>query len=1725
MGFLSSLVKSITGAIGDVISWLTGIEEPNYDDQNRGTLVNKQSNVASIPVIYGTRKVGGTRVFVSTGGGKKNEYLYIALALSEGEVDQIGDVYINDVLSTDSKFSGLVAIEKYLGTDSQTYSTLLAEADDTWGSDHRLRGVAYLAMRFKYDPDVFSSIPEVQAVVRGRKVYNPSTATTVYSSNPALCLRDYLTNARYGKGLSASLLDDDSFIAAATFCDTTVTSSAGLGGSQKIFQCNAIIDTSAKLFDNVKLILRGMRGLMPYSNGVYSLLIDKSESVSFDLTPDNITSKIQVASAGKEKKYNKVIAKFTNPDANWQSDTVFWPPAGSTEESTFLSEDDNQELSTEINLPTITNYYSARDIARIACLASRKNALTVKLTATSEALKIAAGDVVRLEHPSMGWVDNGVTDARKAFRVAGLQLVNTGEVNLTLQEYDSTIYPWDVGADQPDNEASTLPDPTLVAPPTNLSVIAGATVNPDGTTLPYLNISWDAADDAFVDKYEVTITPSTGNAFTLTVTNEAFQYFVTNATLTYSVSIRSLNSLGFRSTALSQTNISAVIDTTAPNVPTSPSVTGEFKQISVNWTNPADADFSYIEIKRSGTAVEGDAVVIAQTRGDYFIDGPYSGVVTRYYWIRAVDYSGNTSAWVYAGTASSVKLVADDFDDAVIDIDFLTTDVQTILNNSASDTDLSTSIEALRQDILKVEVESGEVLNLEDGQDFLIQNLGDVAIYVNESNQIITANINSVSNTVSGLEATIIDLVSGVSDVYVQATPPVAGVGGIPDPIPTFSRWYDSDDSNAPYYWNDTEWVSLADPRIASNEAAITTLESGLNTANSNISANSSAIDVLETTTIAQGNSITSLSSDVTTLQTDLTAAEGDITTNTTAISSLTTRVTAAEGSIVTNATDITALETTVNDATTGVAATASAVSALDTRVTQTETNITTNATDITALETTVNDATTGVSALNTAIGGLDTRVTQTEADITANATSITALETTVNDETSGVIANSNAITSLDTRVTTNESGISANTTAITALETTVNDATTGVAANATAVSSLDTRLTTAEGTITSNSSDITALENTVNDPTTGVSANASAITSLDSRVTVNEGAISSTASDTTALQASFTDLTKIQGEADAVITTEDGTELVLNLPTDVAQATSEATTLLDARVTSAEGTITSQSSAITQLQSDLTTLDDEQTGTATALSALTTRVTTAEGSITVNSTDITALESSLATTDGNVSANSTAISSLDTRVTSAEGSITANSSSITTLESSLTTANTNITANADAITAIDTRVTTAEGNITSQASDITQLQTDLTSAEGNITANADAITAIDVRVTATEDSITSQASSITTLQSDVVTAQTSADSKAQTYYQDDAPTGVNDGDLWFDTNDNNKLYRWDGSLATPAWVSVRDGVTTANATAITSLDTRVTATEGDITSQATAITALETTVGENTTSITQNTTSIDGVKAQYTVTIDNNDHISGFGLVSDIIDGNPTSAFIVAADQFAVGGTGTLGDEYPFVVYTTEQTVSKNGTNYTIPAGIYIKDAFIQNAAIEAAQIQNAAITNAKIKDGEITNAKIGNLEVDTAKIANGAITNRYAAYTDGSVVVDSATYVKVQELSSIDFDGGTVSILFNCSLDDALSNRFDIRLSEESQREYTAGSMIFTQVFSGFASYSFFPQMITLALTIQPAAGTYDIEVYSKRADTAATNPDHIVAQRFLQAIETKK
>ena len=50
--------------------------------------------------------------------------------------------------------------------------------------------------------------------------------------------------------------------------------------------------------------------------------------------------------------------------------------------------------------------------------------------------------------------------------------------------------------------------------------------------------------------------------------------------------------------------------------------------------------------------------------------------------------------------------------------------------------------------------------------------------------------------------------------------------------------------------------------------------------------------------------------------------------------------------------------------------------------------------------------------------------------------------------------------------------------------------------------------------------------------------------------------------------------------------------------------------------------------------------------------------------------------------------------------------------------------------------------------------------------------------------------------------------ASVTAESKNSVYYQTSAPTGKKVGDTWFDTNDGNKIYRWNGS----SWVAAELG-------------------------------------------------------------------------------------------------------------------------------------------------------------------------------------------------------------------------------------------------------------------------------------------------------------------------
>ena len=642
------VIDPLLDVVGEVITWFVDI--PDIGDlNNRDILVNKNSNIEPIPVVYGRRKLGGTRVAVKTSDDKK--YLYIVLVVAEGEIDGFENVFLDDIPLGASRFAGKFVLEQYTGTDAQTASpTLVSAFPSLWTAEHRLRGLAYIVLRLEYDPEVFRGVPTITTIIRGRKVYDPRTATTAYSDNPALCLLDYLTNARFGKGLSLNDLNLTAFSQAANDCDASVSKYTGASGTDPIFTCNTVLNTNNQIFDNCKRLLSGMRGMMPYENGQYSLKIEDDESsvMSFDI--DNIIGGIGVSFFGKDKRYNKVTAKFVNPDANWQPDSVVWPPSGSSEETTFLSEDEGIELATEITLDTITDYYAARDLARIVCLASRKQNFRIQFKATSDAIQLLAGEIITVTHPTMNWTD-------EKFRVAEISIASDGTVSIAAQKHDPTIYPWITSSEQDANGDLGIVD-VYGGPvaPTNLVVSQNPVVQNDGSVLTDIELNWDDIDGYFVEDYEIQyrLTGQT-NYQILRSRESSITIFGVVAGYEYEVRIAGITSSGIVGSFLTDTVLVAG-DSTAPSAPTGLTAVGGFQSVTLDWTGNTEDDLRGYIVYENSSNTFGTATPIAFVNADQFTRGGLAANQTKYYWVVAVDFSGNESS---ASTSANTTTNAD----------------------------------------------------------------------------------------------------------------------------------------------------------------------------------------------------------------------------------------------------------------------------------------------------------------------------------------------------------------------------------------------------------------------------------------------------------------------------------------------------------------------------------------------------------------------------------------------------------------------------------------------------------------------------------------------------------------------------------------------------------------------------------------------------------------------------------------------------------------------------------------------------------------------------------------------------------------------------------------------------------------------------------------------------------------------------------------------------------
>lgn len=488
-----------------------------------GLKLQREGSAKPIPVIYGTQFVGGIVVhkYVTdsvpwSNNSSPNRFLHLIVVFCEGEVDAVEELYFNNIKSTDKRFKGKNGQPWFVtsileGTPAQG-ATLPVDSIPNWTNQHNLNGLCYAYIGLEQDKDqtVWSGEPKITARIRGKKIYDPRTLSTQYSDNPALCLRDYLTNTIYGAGLPESRIDDAKVIAAANNCDTvidqvssTVTRSYYDDELKQYITlppettftditkhtCNLTIDTNEKVFENTKIILNTFRGLLPPAY-VLGPIVEEAGSPTFTFDDSNIDSDVVIKSPNLNQRFNRVTVRFPNETSpTFDEDEAFYPASDSAIYQQFLDEDNGKKLEKVFDFNGINNMAEAQQMAEFLCKKSR-----FQIATTIEALPVSGqvdiGDIVGLTNEDNGYVN-------KPFRVKSRTILSNGNYRFELLEHENNVYPWEDKAYTEVDGGTWLGDPGDVDAPTGLSFDSDKSLSSAGT------LRWSGDNNMFVRSYVV----------------------------------------------------------------------------------------------------------------------------------------------------------------------------------------------------------------------------------------------------------------------------------------------------------------------------------------------------------------------------------------------------------------------------------------------------------------------------------------------------------------------------------------------------------------------------------------------------------------------------------------------------------------------------------------------------------------------------------------------------------------------------------------------------------------------------------------------------------------------------------------------------------------------------------------------------------------------------------------------------------------------------------------------------------------------------------------------------------------------------------------------------------------------------------------------------------------------------------------------------------------------
>lgn len=616
-------------------------------DINEVAPTDTQATVAAenapLRVIYGRARVGAQIANVLVYGGK----LVIQAVWGEGEIDAIESVTLGD----EALPAGVTATH-YLGTAGQTVNATLVSAFAAVGIVYAdaLPGIAYSV--FQVPTDVSSGFPTFEATIRGRKIYDPRTATTAWSDNPALCLADFIGSSVYGLGRTTSGVAD-----AANECDALV-------GGQKRRLLGLAISDVAPTRQHIEA-LRVYAGVwLVDDGGSIKFVLDRPRATDHTVGPSDIV-------AGSLKLKKRGVADIpTVMDVRWSDTTVTpWTEKPAIVYAPGVLAGTTPRRESQVFLPGVQRYAQAYREAVERLNHFLLEDLEVEWQQFDEALAIEPGDVVSITHPI------GLTG--KLVRVTSVTAIAPGRWKIVAREYDPAAYSDSVQA-EPSTPDTSLPSPS--APPAISFIFAMEQVFQleNGTWASRLYAGWAPHTYPYVAAYRIEVYQA-GSLIHTGTTRPGMNWYVTPAVQEgkeYIVKVAVVTTIGAVG-AWAQYNVNAqgkyLIPGDVPSV-TAFEVGG---MVFVSWEPAIDIDIWRYEVRYGAAAGTWDTAKLIDRVDALRITAEQIPTGTWKVWVKALDSVGQ-----YSTNAASATVTVTSDANAFL-VESYNSDTPTLINMAA----------------------------------------------------------------------------------------------------------------------------------------------------------------------------------------------------------------------------------------------------------------------------------------------------------------------------------------------------------------------------------------------------------------------------------------------------------------------------------------------------------------------------------------------------------------------------------------------------------------------------------------------------------------------------------------------------------------------------------------------------------------------------------------------------------------------------------------------------------------------------------------------------------------------------------------------------------------------------------------------------------------------------------------------------------------------------------